>query len=404
MQPFTSSWYTVLASYWFASSFKWAAVLLALLPGRVAQLVPDDQKAGALGLLFATGAVMAFIGPPVMGYLSDRLGRRMPFLAAGAVLTAVALVWMAHAPSYAMLFAAYILLQIADDLGTGPYSALIPDLVPRSRRGTASGYLGTMQMIGNILAAALIFSLPNVTWQFYVLAGVNLLGALLILRVIQEVPGLRQRQLSFVQSMLAPWKNPDFRWVWATRFFAMLGQYSVQTYLLYYLSDVVGTFSAFGLRVGDPAQAVGVLGLMIFVGGALSAIYAGRRSDQVGRKRLIYISGVGLSLVMLPILLLPRFDLLVALALIFGVFFGIYLAVDWALVADVLPDPEGYATDMGLWQTSIVLPQVIAGSFGGLIDRANQAAAGSGYTFIFLAAAVFFLLGTFLVRQIRGAR
>lgn len=93
---------------------------------------------------------------------------------------------------------------------------------------------------------------------------------------------------------------------------------------------------------------------------------------------------------MLPILMLPRFDLLVALALIFGVFFGIYLAVDWALVADVLPDPEGYATDMGLWQTSIVLPQVIAGSFGGLIDRANQASAGSGYTLVFLLAAGFF--------------
>jgi MFS family permease len=404
MQPFTPSWYMVLASYWLASSFKWAAVLLALLPGRVAQLVPDEQKAGALGLLFATGAVMAFVGPPLTGYLSDRVGRRMPFLAIGAVLTAVALVWMAHAPNYALLFAAYILLQIADDLGTGPYSALIPDLVPRSKRGAASGYLGSMQMIGNIAAAVLIFSLPNVTGQFYVLAGVNLLAALLVLRAIQEVPGLRQRQLSFVQSMLAPWKNPDFRWVWATRFFAMLGQYSVQTYLLYYLSDVVRTFDAFGLHLVDPAQAVGVLGLMIFVGGALSAVYAGRRSDQLGRKRLIYVSGLGLSLVMLPILTLPRFDLLVVLALIFGVFFGIYLAVDWALVADVLPDPEGYATDMGLWQTSIVLPQVIAGSFGGLIDRANQASAGSGYTLVFLVAAGFFLLGTLLVRQIRGAR
>ncbi|PZA07136.1 MULTISPECIES: MFS transporter [unclassified Meiothermus] len=404
MQPFTPSWYTVLASYWFATSFKWAAVLLALLPERVAQLVANEQKAGALGLLFATGAVMALIGPPLTGYFSDRFGRRMPFLAIGAVLTAVALVWMAHAPSYAVLFAAYILLQIADDLGTGPYSALIPDLVPRSKRGTASGYLGTMQMVGNIVAAVLIFSLPSIAGQFYVLAGVNLLAALLILRTIQEVPGLRQRQLGFVQSMLAPWRNPDFRWVWATRFFAMLGQYSVQTYLLYYLSDVVRTFDAFGLRLADATQAVGVLGLMIFVGGALSAVYAGRRSDQLGRKRPIYISGVGLSLVVLPILLLPRFDLLVVLALVFGVFFGVYLAVDWALVADVLPDPEGYATDMGLWQTSIVLPQVIAGSFGGLIDRANQASAGSGYTLVFLMAAGFFLLGTLLVRQIRGAR
>jgi hypothetical protein len=124
----------------------------------------------------------------------------------------------------------------------------------------------------------------------------------------------------------------------------------------------------------------------------------------VGRKPLIYLSGAGLGLLMPFILLFPRYDLLLFLALFFGLFYGVYLAVDWALVADVLKDPEAHATDMGLWQTSIVVPQVLAGAFGRPLDLLNAKSPGLGYTVLFLLAGLLFLLGAFLVAGIRRAR
>ncbi|AEB11050.1 MFS transporter [Marinithermus hydrothermalis] len=409
MRAFTTAWYLSLSAYWFATSFKWFLVLLALLPARVAAVVPEGEKNAKLGLLLAVGAVMALVGPPVMGYLSDRFptrwGRRLPYLVVGSLVTALALVLMAHAPSYAALFLAFLLLQVGDDLATGPYSALIPDLVPRDRRGAASGWMGALQLVAQVAAGGVGVLAPNPVGLFYLIALVNLLAAAWTAAVIREPVGVPPRREAFVASLLAPWRSPNFRWVWATRFLVMFGQYAVQTYLQFYLADVVRTFAAFGRTLAREAfQAVALLGLLISLGGALSAVPAGRVSDRLGRKAVIYASGGVLALTFAPLLLYPRFDVLIGLSVVFGLAFGAYLAVDWALAADVLPNPKAHATDMGIWQTSIVLPQVLAGSLGGVVDRMNQAEAGSGYAAVFVLAALAFFAGTVLVRQVRGVR
>lgn len=409
MRSHSTAWYITLSTYWFATSFKWFLVLLVLLPARVAELVDPAEKATKLGLLFAVGAVMAFIGPPVFGYISDRFptrwGRRLPYLGVGALLTAAGLVWMAYAPSYWWLFASYIILQLADDLATGPYSALIPDLVDREHRGTASGWMGSLQMAAQIAAGAVAVALADLRLLFLLTAAINLLAAGWTLAFIREPRQVSARGDGFLASMAAPWSNPDFRWVWGTRFLVMLGQYVVQTYLQYYLDDVVRVFTLYGRVVATKAfQAVALLALVISLGASISAVPAGRWSERVGRKLPIYASGLTMAAVIIPLLLLPRFDVLVWVALVFGVGYGAYMAVDWALVADVLQNPEAHATDMGIWQTSIVIPQILAGMMGRGVDRLNQVEPGSGYTVLFLAAAVSFVLGTILVRQVRGVR
>ncbi|WP_243095400.1 MFS transporter [Thermus thalpophilus] len=395
-------WFLRLSAYWFATSFKWFLVLLVLLPAKVAELSPPEEKASRLGFLFALGAVMAILGPPVMGYLSDRLGKRRPFLLWGSLLTALALLLLAHAPSYGVLLLAYLLLQVADDLATGPYSALIPDLVAKGERGLASGYMGVLQVFGQVLGGAVGFLLPLAP-QAYLAALVNLLGASLSLPLVPETLP-RSSQRPFLQAMAAPWQDRDFLLVYLTRFLVMLGFYLAQTYLQYYLADVVRTFQALGRTLTqEPFQAVALLGLLISLGAGLASVPAGRASDRLGRKRLIYLSGAGLGAMMPFILLVPRYDLLLILSLLFGLFYGIYLAVDWALVADVLKDPEAHATDMGLWQTSIVVPQVLAGAFGRPLDLLNAREEGLGYLVLFLLAGGFFLLGAFLVAPIRRA-
>ncbi|WP_038048567.1 MFS transporter [Thermus caliditerrae] len=396
-------WFLSLSAYWFATSLKWFLVLLVILPAKVAEVSPPEEKATRLGFLFGLGAVMAILGPPLMGYLSDRLGQRRPFLLFGSLLTALALLLLVHAPTYGFLLLAYLLLQVADDLATGPYSALIPDLVPRKERGTASGYMGVLQVSGQVLGGVVGFLLPLAS-QAYLAALVNLVGAALSLRVIPERP-LKANPRPLAQALARPWGDRDFLLVYLTRFLVMLGFYLAQTYLQYYLADVVGAFQALGRSLAEePFQAVALLGLLISLGAALASVPAGRASDKVGRKPLIYLSGAGLGLLMPFILLFPRYDLLLFLALFFGLFYGVYLAVDWALVSDVLRDPEAHATDMGLWQTSIVVPQVLAGAFGRPLDLLNAREEGLGYLVLFLLAGAFFLLGAFLVAPIRRAR
>lgn len=154
------SWFLRLSAYWFATSFKWFLVLLVLLPAKVAEVSPGGEGP-RLGFLFGLGAVMAILGPPVMGYLSDRLGRRRPFLLWGSLLTAFALLLLVHAPSYTALLFAYLLLQVADDLATGPYSALIPDLVPKGERGPPRGTWGCCRSRGRSWRARWASSFPS---------------------------------------------------------------------------------------------------------------------------------------------------------------------------------------------------------------------------------------------------
>ena len=399
-----SGWFLALSAYWFASSFKWLLVLLVLLPARVSELVPEEVRASRLGLLLALGAVMALVGPPVFGYLSDRAKARLPFLAVGAVLTVLGLLALAYAPSYGWLIAAYILLQLADDIATGPYSALIPDLVSEEQRGTASGWMGILQVTGQVLAGLVGFIIPNPVGLFWLAALLNLAAAGLTLAVVREPPRVPTQQ-DFWRGLIAPWRSPNFVWVYLTRFLAMFGQYSVQNYLQYYLDDVVRVFTVWGRVItGNVAQATSLLLLMISLGAAAAAIPAGRLSDRIGRKLLIYLSGSSLALTLVPILLFPNFSVFLVVALVFGLGYGTYLAVDWALVSDVLPNKESHGTDMGIWQTSIVIPQMLAGALGGGIDRLNAQDPGSGYTAVFIIAAASFLAGALLVRNIRGVK
>ncbi len=97
--------------------------------------------------------------------------------------------------------------------------------------------------------------------------------------------------------------------------------------------------------------------------------------------------------------------MLVAGAL-FGIGYGAYTSVDWALVADVLPSHRDFARDMGVWNISLSLPQVIAPIVGGpLIDaftRSHQPVLG--FQLLFAIAVVYCLIGTVTVRFIRGVK
>ncbi len=91
---------------------------------------------------------------------------------------------------------------------------------------------------------------------------------------------------------------------------------------------------------------------------------------------------------------------------IFGIAYGAYQSVDWALVADVLPSAKHYARDMGVWNISLSLPQVIAPVIGGpIIDHFNNSGNPIlGYQVIFVMAIVYCLLGTVTVRFIKGVK
>jgi len=137
--------------------------------------------------------------------------------------------------------------------------------------------------------------------------------------------------------------------------------------------------------------------------GAISSVLNGKRSDVVGRKRIVIEAGWIMFAALVAFCFMSSYALVAPLAILFGVGYGAYLSADWALVSDVLPDESNPARDMGVWQMSVAAPQLCSGLIGGLIDFGNRAGEGVGYRIAFGLASIFLLMGSLLVRRIKGS-
>jgi MFS family permease len=399
-----NSWYFGLSAYWFASSFKWFLLLLVILPSQVEKVVPGGEKSTYWGMVFWIGAIWAMVGPSLFGFLSDRLGlrggKRGLFVGIGASVTVVALVFLSSAVELWQIVLGYLLLQFADDVGTGPYAALIPEVVPENRRGKASGVMGFLNLTGQLAVGITGLALVNVACALVTIAAIR--GASPLAKTESRRRSLHPAE--FLKGWIEPWGAADFRWVWFTRFLNALGFYLVVTYLKFYLGDVVESYSLFGLvKIEDPGMATNVLALTLSLVGAIGADVAGRRADVLGRKRTIYVSGVIMFCALVPAALIADFSAIWVLASIFAFGYGGYLSADWALVADVLPNAEDLGKDMGVWSMSITSVQLLTGMAGWAIDQINGVQFGWGYRSAFLIASIAFLLSAVLVRKIRGS-
>lgn len=122
----------------------------------------------AVSLAWLAGPLSGLIVQPIVGFVSDRctspMGRRRPFLIAGALLTSAALLLFANAPLVAQAFGvpgaslplaivAFFLLDFSVQAVQGPLRALITEFVPRDQRHIGNSYIGVFTGLGNLLGS-----------------------------------------------------------------------------------------------------------------------------------------------------------------------------------------------------------------------------------------------------------
>ena len=213
-----------------------------------------------------------------------------------------------------------------------------------------------------------------------------------------------------IRGFLSPFTNHDFFWVFLTRFLTTLGIWSVLPFVAFYFEDVMHVSNA---------GAASAIWLLAVIGGAiLPSIVGGHLSDRLGRRKLFVYLSSGIQAAVVSVLvfgLITSLPLMYVLGILFGIGYGMYYAVDWALACDVLPDSEGAAgKDMGLWHTSFTLPQALAPAvLAGVLYYFNHAGHtviglttghNLGFRLVFGGAALWFILGTVMVSRIRGVR
>lgn len=399
-----------MGAFWFAVSFVWGALLTVVVPAELLRFVPESQKGLYLGLLFAGGAVVAMVVSPLAGALSDRstlpMGRRRPFVVAGVVLAVPGLLGMRYAPSYTTFAASLLWVQFAVNLAASAFNGLIPDKVPAVQRGAMSGVMGGMTMGGTIAAALLSGRLVGAGMTgavYWVIAAILITATAAIVGKVSETPLGRAPVFvlrAFIRAFwIDPRRYPDFAWLFATRGLVMLGFYTIITFLQFFIRDT--------LHFSRPqaAQATGTLSAVVIAAGVLIAIVAGPVSDRIGRKGIVSTAGIFLAFTGLGLLFQPPFHTLLWIGVLFGVGYGAYQSVDWALAIDVLPSGHSAAKDLGIWGIANTLPQVLAPAVAGpLLDVFNRTGPNVGYSVIFSLAMVEVALGSVFVWKIKGAR
>jgi MFS family permease len=204
-----------------------------------------------------------------------------------------------------------------------------------------------------------------------------------------------------------PRRDKDFAWVVGTRLLMMLGINTVQAFLQYYFHDVLGS--------NNQEAQVGTFITILTLTAALTTFFGGWLSSRYGRKRMVYISG-GLMTSVAAIFITTNFlvaagsisqsaGINIALlgGAIFGLGYGAYLSVDWALVADVLPNHERFARDMGVWNIALTTPQVVAFVIGSVL-LSLPVGVSLRYTFLFVTFVLYCLAGTVTVRYIKAVK
>ena len=408
---FTNLRHAALASLYLGLSFTWLPYPLVVLPHIVGEYHPVDTTAWT-GYAVGIGAFFSIVVPPLVGLWSDRLttpfGRRRPFMVVGVGLGIVGLLVMMVSSSYEMFVLGHVIAQIFLNGAAAAYYAIIPDLVPDDEFGKASGFLAGMQQGGALLGFGLTTILPlgQVRLSFLVMSIVLLASLFPVLWASQ---GEGQRPIALeprgpamraIHEFLRPLWTGDFGWVIFTRTMVTAGVAAVAYFLELFFHDVA--------HIPNPVQFTSIWLGVAFATMILPGIWGGRASDRFGRKRFVYAAGTLQTLVaVFFIVFYPTQEgLLIALAVIYGLGYGLYLAVDWALACDTIPDRAKAAKDMGLFHVAQTLPNsIIPFIEGPLIANVNHSAgSNSGYRVAFASVILFFALGTVFVSRIRSVR
>ncbi len=405
-------WHAALSSFWFGSFFLWIPLTTVLLQDRVDHLIPQHglQNTG-VGIAAGVGGILAVTVPPLVGAWSDRLntryGRRRPIIVLGTLLTLPGLFLIMAASSYPELLVGYAIVQFFFNAAGAAYAGVVPDVVPAQQFGKASGFLGTMTLLGIGAGTGVTSILGDVPLMYVIIAIVVLvsLGPMLWAAQLEgRAPVYRSPAMPLrakVSEFFRPLHEGDLAWVIFTRLMVSAGITVVQVNLLNFFRDVV--------LGGAKADTFTAIWLLVMVVAAVPfGFFGGLISDRLHRRKIfVYGAGAAQSLVAVVfILFYPSAQpLVIGLAVAYGVGYGLYYAVDWALACDTLPDKSQSAKDMGLFHIALTFPQAIIPFFTGpLIDALNGPHGNGGYRIVFSSAVIFMILGTVFVSRIKTVR
>ncbi len=400
-----------ISLYWLGLTCVFQGINV-LLEGRLKyeSILPDQDAIGAaLFQMLVLGVVIAILVQPTVGTISDytisRWGRRKPYIFIGSVLDLLFLFAIASSNTVVAIAVFVAMLQFSSNFAQGPFQGYVPDLVPAPQVGTASALVGMFQVLGNVTGFALA-SLAVYFNAFFL--GTMALGAVEFVTMLSVVlhvsEGRKPRDRagrSWLSVGLEAWgtdilRARSFLFLVGSRLFFLMGGGIVAGLSIWYLDETMG------LSQQDTGLVNIAILAVVAVVTVLVVVPSGRVSDRVGRKPVIYFA-CAIGVVGLLILAgAPNVPVALVGAALYGASGGIFLAVDWALMTDIIPKAAS-GRYMGISNVATASSGILAIAIGGALIRDNVnriLEVGDGMRAAMVFGAVCYVVAALLLTQV----
>ena len=378
-----------------------------------------------LAFLWLAAPLAGLFMQPLIGYFSDRtwtrLGRRIPYILAGLIVSAIMMFLMPNShiisrvmPPVLAGVSILFLMQSAFNVSMQPYRSLVGDMVNSKQSNQGYSVQTIVSNLGAIVGSCLPFLLAyigfsnqadegrvaaSVSVSFYIGIGFLVLTNLWTCFSVKEYPPklfeeynrsesankaddktstdnkktiITILQLSIVQ--LFSWFAFYYIWVYATDGIAV---------------TVWNTSDPHSVEYNHAGNWFGILTGVYSVIAAIFSVFLPRITDKFGRKNFYSFSLVLGGIGMLSMFFIHDQYLLLLPMLVIGIAWAMILTMPFSILANVVPSNK-MGLYMGLLNVTIVIPQVAGGLLGHFLF---ENVAGSRPFAMFLVSGVSLLIG-----------
>jgi MFS family permease len=324
------------------------------------------------------------------GYITDKYKRKKPIAFAGYSAGVIYKFALIMAGSWVGVLGARVIDRIGKGIRTAPRDVMVSESATAGQAGKAFGIHKALDMAGSaigILVAYLLLRNANGGFDYKQVFYISIIPAVLSLFMFYKIKEKQEDRQ--VKARVPFWKN-------IKKLDGQLKLYLLVAFL-FTLGNSSNTFLLLRAKsAGFDNTSVILLYFIYNITASLLAIPAGKRSDDVGRKRLLVAGYIVYASVYLGFALVFNKPFMVALFVLYGVYTAMIAGVERAFIAEISPkDLKG--TMLGFHSTIVGIALLPSSAIAGVLWTAFGAKIpfifGAGMSLIAALILLFFMKG-----------
>lgn len=359
----TTLWIMVGIQTFSVGSFFFALPFIPLLVQQLGIHDPAQVDAWS-GVIFSINALTGALVAPIWGGVADRVGRKA-MVVRSSIFGGLTAAMMAASPNVFILTTSRALMGVAGGFSSAA-AALVSSIVPESSIGFALGWMSTGAIVGQLLGPLVGGAFTDLTHNyaavFYLTTAGTWTCAFLCWRFVREdfarpLPSQRREPIwkQFGTIVAHPQTRPMFGVL-------ILGQLTIVAatpLIALYVQGMVGDSPLLGTYIGASFAVMGIADLV-------ASPFLGKRSDQLGYKRVLVISLIGAALFTVPQGFVHNIWAFMLLRVGVGVFLGGIIPTATAWIGRSFP-PEQRGMVLGVSYSASFFGQFVGPTFGGVL-------------------------------------